>query len=391
MVTPNQGFKTDNLKPLFFRTPLLVGESITSWLMRASFRQGCSSLSFTNYYWEAYRLWTYDIDKGFNHIDRQIHNDMACLAETSVERFNKQTLTHFAEVTNTLSHAKNQSTQWILPLSKRNRKSIYGYFYCPICFITENIPHLKLHWRLSWYIYCDIHLILLEHKCPHCNSPYQPNLIPLEIKTLNYCHHCERPLTEDYIKNRLMIDETYQLQCQSMTVLQEGKTVIFNQEIGIADWFELMLFYINIARKAAKTKDANYMMYRLYVAMGINTDDMNVNAPRLEESDTGLIFDYLPVHERIRFMAYANMLMIVSLEQWLQACEQIKASQNSFYLHGHKRAIPKAFLPVFSQLPIKAGVIRKAKNTQIKPSSIESVKKSWQRLQRKMEGKTRYE
>lgn len=384
MVTPHQRSKKNSLKPLFFKTPLLDGESITSWLIRASFRQGCSNLTFTYHYWQDYRLWTYDVDKGFNHVDEQIHADMACLAETEVERFDKQTLNYFAEQTNTLNSAKNVGNQWVLPLSKRNRQSLLGYQYCPVCFMNEKNAYLPLNWRFSWYVYCPNHAVSMECRCPHCNAPYQPNLIPTEIKSFNYCHACQNKLFDNYSTELPVVSNAYQLQKKALQVLEEQKAIIFDEIVSVADCFELMLFYINIARKASKTKNDNYMLYRLLVALGINTEDMDINYPALEDSDTGLIFDYLPLNERIRFMNYANMLMLCSVEQWLNACEQINAIQNSFYFYGRKRNIPKAFLPVFNQLPVKPTVTRTPSHKQIKPTSVQAVKKSWQRLQRKM-------
>ncbi len=379
------------LKPLFLKTRFLPDESISSWLIRASLKQGCSTTTFTYYYWQQYRLWTYDVDKGFNHIDSQIHADMAVLAQASKEDFDKQTLTHFAEITNTLPNAQNINSQWVLPLSKRNRNSLLGYHYCPLCMSDDQTAHLKLNWRFSWYVYCLIHFVPMEFRCPSCGMPYQPNLIKPELRFINRCHACQNKLRDGYLKNLLLVSNAYLLQKAALDVLESGTATVFGNEVTVAEWFELMLFYINIARKAAKTKDVNYMFYRLYVALGFNTENMAANYPDLEESKTGLAFDYLPLQERITYMHYAYVLMEAPLEKWLLACKEIKATQNSFYLYNRKTTIPSAFLPVYDSLPAKDRVVRKKTVTEVKPASKKSVMRAWERLKRKMETRMEYE
>lgn len=90
------------IKPLTISTPFYDGESMTSWLMRASFNQGCSPLIFTQFYWGKRRLWTYDLDKGFNHIDKAIHQDIAILADIEPKLIEPHTLLYYAKQLNTL-------------------------------------------------------------------------------------------------------------------------------------------------------------------------------------------------------------------------------------------------------------------------------------------------
>ena len=97
------------IKPLTFSTPLLEGESIGSWIIRASLSRKCTLTTFMGFYWQHVddRLDRYDFDKGFEHVKPDVHEDMAILAETTVDRFNKQTLTSFAKEQGLISHSSS--------------------------------------------------------------------------------------------------------------------------------------------------------------------------------------------------------------------------------------------------------------------------------------------
>ena len=139
MVASYSGLKKPHVKPLFFRTPIFDDESIASWLIRAAFRQGCSVTTFASYYWEEYRLWTLDVDTGFNFVNETIHEDMAILAETTRERFDFKNLTWLSKGMSTTT-GKYRTTPWVLPLFKRNRHALYGYHYCPCLLYTSPSP-----------------------------------------------------------------------------------------------------------------------------------------------------------------------------------------------------------------------------------------------------------
>lgn len=126
--TDQRATQNHRVKPLSFATPFLCGESLTSWLVRAALKHGCSPLTFTYYYWPKYRIWTYDVDKGFDHFDGQIRSDIAVLTGHNVDTFDAQTLIDFSEDTSVKSDHKTPLL-WTTPLSKRNRYSRLGYPY----------------------------------------------------------------------------------------------------------------------------------------------------------------------------------------------------------------------------------------------------------------------
>lgn len=375
--------KSYRIAPLPVATPLYPDESITSWLVRASLNQGCSIATFNDYYWHDLDMWRIDVDKGFNHINPHIHTEMAILAQTPRENFDKQNLMNFAVKANTLVESNNLCNTWILPLLKRNFRSLLGYHYCPLCLQDNKNAYLKLNWRYSWYVYCLEHTISLEHKCSVCDTPYQPNLIKPDLNHLNRCHSCKNKLYDNYSTTLLLISNAYELQQTTLQVLEKNTSSIFGNVITVADWFALMRFYINLARQASKQKDNNYLYYRLFIELGIKTENLNSNQPDLLDSKTNLPFECLPINERIRFMNYANILIKIPLEQWITACQSVGASQNSFYLNRKREPVSKAFLPVHEALPTYSKK-RTLKPTSPKPTSMKAVKKSWERLQRKL-------
>lgn len=378
------------IKPLTIKTPLLPGESISSWLIRAALNQGCDPLGFTQFYWPEHRLWTYDVDKGFNNLDLKIHQDMAILAETEVEQFSLQNLTYFGELTNTLSKSQNINNTWVLPLSKRNRLSLLGYSYCPLCLADDEDSYLRLRWRHSWYAHCEHHNVRMLSNCSYCDMPYQPNMLEPTERYVNRCHHCKNKLKDHYLMNLLLVTNAYLFQVKAINVLNTGQATVFGEQVEVADWFEYMLFLINFSRKTARTDNPNYMFYRFMEELDIDIRSFSPDTPTLENSKTGLPFDYLSLNERIQFMSYANLLFEKSVDEWLIACDKVNASQNSFHLSKLK-TVPKVFLPVYNQLPNNSRGKSKPKNSAINPRSPESVQKVWNRLQRKMQMRESYE
>lgn len=391
MASTNPGTSTYHwVKPLPVSTTFFEDESIASWLVRAALNQGCDPLVLTQHYWSNYRLWTYDVDKGFNHIDSSIHADFAILANTSREQFDEQNLLFLTEKMGALPKTKNISTPWTLPLSKRNTKSLIGYQYCPLCLAEDKNAYLRLHWRFSWYTHCHIHHICMESNCNHCNMPYQPNLIDATQRYINQCHHCKTKLYDSYLRSILVVDEAIKFQKTASIVLQTGTGEVFNRAVNAKAWFDYMLFLINIARKTARATESKYMFYRLMREMGTDIVLAESNRPELADSSTGLAFDYLSVHERIRFISYAQILAEHTVEEWLRVCNEVKVSQNSFHWSARQR-IPEAFTPVYSQLPINTRRATTKEKEVINPKSFKSVQKAWQRLQRKIEMRDSYE
>lgn len=367
------------VKPLTFATPLLQGESLTSWIVRAALRQGCSPLTFTYYYWSECRIWTYDVDKGFEYIDAQIHSDVAVLAVTTLNTVDNQTLISFSKSLSIKSDSKVALT-WTQPLSKRNRYSRIGYPYCSECMRDDKKVYLKLQWRFTWSVCCIEHRKFLQGDCPYCNHPYQPQLINPEQKFINRCHLCDSKL--DKAVSTVVPSETvYQFQILANQVLHDKQGVILGEVVSIADWFDYLLFLINLIRQALK--NASYMFGKLLSELGIDLSELSL--PK-----TGLRFDFLPLEERTVLIEQAYYLLQITCDDWKYHCQELNITQNSFQW-SKRTVVPKAFCQIYNQLPKVPAREYKAQLSDMQPASPEAVMAAWSRLQRKIEMRNNYD
>lgn len=367
------------VKPLTFATPFLYGESLTSWLVRAALKHGCSPLTFTYYYWPQYRIWTYDVDKGFDNIDEQITYDIAVLTDDNGDAFDNLILIDFLNDTSVKSDKKTPML-WTAPLSKRNRYSLIGYPYCPDCMSNDKEAYLKLQWRFTWSVCCTKHKSFLQVDCGHCNHPYQPQLLSPEQRFINRCHSCFGKLDQAIsdISPSEAIDDFQQL-ADKAYYSKQG--VILGQVVSMNQWFEYLLFLINLVRKGLK--NPNYMFGKLITALGIDTNTLSL--PK-----TALRFDFLPVNERVALLECAYHLLQIDADDWIVVCLAFNITQNSFQW-SKSTVIPKAFSAVYNQLHRVPTRSYEAQSENIQPASPKVVMVSWNRLKRKMQMRESYD
>lgn len=368
---------SDKINPLPIRTPLYDGESLTSWIVRAGLNQGCDYGAILYYHWSQYALLQCDFDKGFNAIDPKINEGLAILAKTSLEEINQHTLiTQTQAMGNEIK--PNNKLKWVVPVIKTSKDKMTPYPFCHLCLREGKTVYLKYKWRYSWYVYCDIHNVAMSETCFNCDLPYQPFRIKVPNGHLSHCPYCDFELSHA-LTNLLVVDEAYEFQKNAEQVLSTNQCTIFNQTYDSRQWFELMLFYINLIRKSLLSNKKTNQHYRLLVSLGMETDGIPLVKPR-----TGLDFDLLPRHERIMLMAYATRLSKIPLEKWLSVCKELKLSQSAFKL-GKKPIIPVAFNPIFEKLIDKT--VSNAKpiaKTPLKPKSVKAVTVSWERMKTKI-------
>ena len=365
-----------SVKPLPVATPLLDDESISSWLLRVSLNQGCDLSTILFYHWSKYNLRHHDFDKGFHHINKQIHQDMAVLAQTDTKFFDNRSLIQFNEDIG-LEYRPNISLTWVLPIPKFHSKTMVGHQYCAQCMQEDKSAYLRLKWRFSWIVYCEQHLISLQSSCSSCGLPYQPHLIKANHRFINRCPHCREKLSAEAV-NQLLCTDAYEFQLKAEQVLSANQAIVFGHSITSGDWFELTLFFINLIRKSTLEKELIYK--NLVETLGI----CGIDGLRLSKTRTGLKFDYLSYEERVMLIAYANQMLKIKFDDWLLACKKNNLTQNSFRL-GKRPVIPKAFLPIYKELP--SVVKRQIKGSRIsaKPKSARAVNTSWERMQLRIE------
>lgn len=364
-----------NVKPLPIATPLIDEESINSWLLRASLNQGCDLSTILLHHWSEHNLRHHDFDKGFNHINMQIHQGMAMLAESDVKSFDDRSLIKLNDDIG-LKHQSNSSLTWVLPIPKFHSKTTVGHQYCYQCMQDDKNAYLKLKWRFSWSVYCEQHLTSLQDTCASCGLPYQPHLIKAHHQFINRCPHCREKLVMG-AEDRPLYKDAYEFQILAEQALFTNQAIAFDRSVTSAEWFELMLFFMNLIRRSTLERN---LIYRLLMK-ALNID---IEGLELKKTKTGLKFDCLPYSERVMLIAYTMKLHKITFDNWLVVCQKNNLTQNSFRL-GKRPIIPKAFLPIYEELPSVVRRQIKGQRTTLKPKSPKAVNISWERMQSRIE------
>lgn len=170
---------------LYLAPAPIPGEVASSWVFRMAERYDVSpqamrqALQLSTVHFDVYRRWT--------NID---HIAFATVKDTSAVKAT------FRLAESNLGHR----AYW--PLVRRLDRSPL-YRYCPKCFAEDEIPYLRLAWRLAFTVFCEHHRIALSDRCPRCDSNFSIELHThhrLNARRLGHsmrhCHHCGTLLTE---------------------------------------------------------------------------------------------------------------------------------------------------------------------------------------------------
>lgn len=94
--------------------------------------------------------------------------------------------------------------QNVLPIANATRQTrLYGLQYCAQCLRTDKQPYFRKHWRLAFYVVCDLHGCALQDRCPHCGEPIVLHRLNAgdtrfrDLKSLSMCYSCGGSLTHD--------------------------------------------------------------------------------------------------------------------------------------------------------------------------------------------------
>lgn len=90
---------------------------------------------------------------------------------------------------------------WLLPVLKGENRSPLGQPFCPHCLAEDDVPYMRLTWRLSFTPMCPKHKIPLERNCPHCRAPVMVHELAPGIN-LDRCVQCGEHLGHKTPKDR---------------------------------------------------------------------------------------------------------------------------------------------------------------------------------------------
>ncbi|MBI5924671.1 MAG: TniQ family protein [Aquabacterium sp.] len=82
-----------------------------------------------------------------------------------------------------------------------NAQGIGQFSYCTLCLREQHTPYIPIHWRISTWRYCPLHMCLMETGCPHCGAR---SALPVSllhagpkgngVAFLRNCTRCDKPL-----------------------------------------------------------------------------------------------------------------------------------------------------------------------------------------------------
>lgn len=350
------------------KTHCYPNESISSWLIRAALDCGTEPLTFTGFYWDKLRLWTYDLDRGFELIQPRIYSDIRDLSLNEMVNLEAHSLYSVLKRINGEKTLMKGQAKWVIPRSSRNRSYRIGQPYCPCC--LYEIPYLRNEWRFAWYFGCLKHQTLLEIKCHCCNELYQPHLLSADKRYLSYCHYCGEKL--NHYTNSLSKTEIETLQILD-TVFTTDSGVCFQQHINSQEYFSTLRYFINLLRRGAIVKSSHSIARFL--------DQLGVSQSNLCQPKTALAFELLPIDERKNLLVNAVKILQLSSEAIIYAIQQSEITQKAFAFEKY----PSELDSLFKHAREGQTVNRKTVASKPKINSILSLNRQWERLKRQLQ------
>lgn len=360
--------KNYRVKSGVIRTPLYPNESISSWLIRAALDCGTEPIIFTGFYWGKWRLWTLDLDRGFEPIAPQIYADITELSLNRQVDLANHSLYSILKLINGKQALLKGQAKWVLPRSSRNRSYRSGQPYCACC--LEEAPYLRNEWRLAWYFGCLKHHTLLETRCPHCGEPYQPHLLSADKRQLNYCHNCGECLS--VVGKKLTEAETEALMLLDC-VFKTNLGYCFQQPVNAQAYFAILRYFINVIRRAA--------MVKLSHAIARFVEQLGISQTALCQTKTALTFEMLLIEERKYLIVNAVKILQMPHERLIHAIKQSGITQKAFAFETYPIE-----LEIFFKHALKGKTVtRKTSLRSSKNSSVLSLNRQWERLKRQLQ------
>lgn len=369
MGTTNTGFpKNYRVKSGVIRTSLYPNESISSWLIRAALDCGTEPIIFTGFYWDKWRLWTLDLDRGFEPIAPQIYVDIAELSLNRQVDLTHHSLYSILKPINGEQTLLKGQAKWVLPRSSRNRSHRNGQSYCACC--LEKTPYLRNEWRFAWHFGCLKHYTLLETKCTHCGEPYQPHLLSGDKQQLNHCHNCGEYLS-------VAGEKLSELEAEALILLDSifktNSGHCFQQQVNSQTYFAILRYFINLIRRAAMAKPSHAIVRFV--------EQLGISQTALCQTKTALTFEVLPVEERKHLIVNAVKILQVPRKKLIQAIKQSSITQKAFAFETYSIE-----LEIFFKHALKGKTVTgKTSLRSSKKSSVLSINRQWERLKRQLQ------
>lgn len=344
------------------------GESLSSWLVRSSLFYGCDPLSLTSCIWGNWRPWTRDIDRGLSekHLDEVVK-----WSGLSAVDITAMTLPSRTGCINSSSRSElADNTDWILPLSIRNRTCLNGYQYCPLCLEESESSFFRLDWRYSFSTACLDHLCLYRRTCPHCHVPVQFPRLSARHPGIAYCFNCDRALYE--ATPQLVPESALHFQRTALWATEQCHALSGTSRVTSQEWFSLCSYYIRLMRVASGRSEGR--LARMLAGLGI----------QIPAGQTSLVpFEQLSAENRLCYFEAILPLLEHGLTCLPGLARESNLNRNT--LLNCRLSPPEILATLLRSLPVRP-VIRQTRSQPrlLAPHSRRAVLRHLEQLLRKI-------
>lgn len=358
------------MSPWAISVPLLPGEIISSWLVRAALTQGCDPLVLTGEIWPKWRIWTQDADRFF--CDERLKS-LCTVSGIPMDEFRAATLYPIASQIFGRNPPEKASWPWVLTLGARNTKRHGGMQYCSSCFMEDTKPYYRRQWRFAWHTCCEKHGVSLLDRCHACGAPIEPHRLLAEDQNIAVCATCKADLRN--ASSPSCPADALAFQGAVDHVVLHGQGSFQGQIIEVSEWFVLLNFFEALIRRANRSgaETLNDFLQRLGLQLHGGLSLLS-----------GAGIDMLRTNERLKLLGMVCSLLVADKEQFVIALKESGITSQTFCNKGE--TLPKSLLDIASTLPNNPRVhTRKAACKLVGPRPRQVVMRMMARLQRKLE------
>ena len=219
---------------------LMPDELFSGWLSRAAAQMGCSLSSLLASI--APELHVCDVDRGLSAQQLSLLSGLSGITGKALEA---SMLLRVSDALAGRDRFQNSILDWVLPLGLQRGRTPHGLQYCTGCWLEDDIPYVRMEWRLAWHIACARHQLALVDHCYRCGAPIRPHQVRSGALCISTCVSCGANLSvarADRVEANALA-----FQQHADRVIQSGTGRVWGSCMSAAEWFRtvaLMLRFI---------------------------------------------------------------------------------------------------------------------------------------------------
>lgn len=124
----------------------------------------------------------------------------------------------------------------------------YLRHYCPLCLKEDSVPHLRLVWRLGFYVACPKHRVLLESRCGRCGHEFRPTR-PNPYFSLDRCYACGHRFSSTQPRRLDNGDMGLVAVAEMTPLVTTPSEAVRSTSVCVKHPFEVLFFLISIFRE----------------------------------------------------------------------------------------------------------------------------------------------